>query len=52
VSPDFLHSTGYWNEAETGPEDAPAYFDSGEDDSCTFFYKDTTFYILLTSGSA
>jgi hypothetical protein len=50
VVPDFLHSSGYWNEEEKAPENTPTYFDSGEADSCTFFFKDTVFYLLLTNG--
>ncbi len=49
IVPDFLYSSGYWEQPENRPEDY--YFDGGEEDSCTLFFKDTVFYLLLTSGS-
>ena len=49
VVPDFLLSTGYWEHNENLPP--TAYFDGGRSDSCTFFFHERIFYILLTSGS-
>jgi len=49
IVPDFLNTTGYWEHNDHAPVDA--YFDGGASDSATFFFRDTTFYLLLTSGS-
>ena len=49
IAPDFLNTTGYWEHHEDAPDDA--YFDGGASDSATFFFRDTTFYLLLTCGS-
>jgi hypothetical protein len=53
VMPNFLHSTGYWEHWKDEEAKYPdnAYFDSGEADSCTIFFHNTTFYMLLTNGS-
>lgn len=48
VIPDFLYSTGYWQQEEDPPDNA--YFDGGPNDSCTLCFYDTTFYLLLTNG--
>ncbi|MBC6459171.1 hypothetical protein [Actinomadura sp. HBU206391] len=48
VRPDFLCSTGY----HTGePPEDPAYFDGGDSDTASLFYRDDVFYLLLTNGS-
>jgi hypothetical protein len=58
IQPDFLHTAGYWERKD--PADDPPrsdglkrfyYFESGCSDSCTYFYKDDIFYVLLTTGS-
>lgn len=49
VVPDFLYNSGYWEHVEESPENA--YFDGGPCDSCTFFFQERTFYILMTNGS-
>jgi hypothetical protein len=51
VAPNFLHSTGYFNAPEEYEPSDFAYFDGGEADTCTFFYRDDIFYLLLTNGS-
>ena len=49
IAPDFLNTTGYWERPDDDPK--TAYFDGGASDSATFFFRDTTFYLLLTCGS-
>lgn len=49
IAPDFLNTTGYFGLSED--ELTTAYFDGGASDSATFFFRDTTFYLLLTCGS-
>lgn len=50
VAPNFLPSTGYY--APEGYEIPDfAYFDGGKEDTCTFFYSENIFYLLLTNGS-
>lgn len=49
VVPDFLYDTGYWEHNDNAPDGG--YFDGGASDSCTFFFRDRVFYVLLTNGS-
>lgn len=52
VDPDFLHSSGYYGHPTRPPgSDDFAYFDGGEADSCTIFYRRGTAWMLLTNGS-
>lgn len=48
VRPDFLRGTGYYSGAACA---GLAYFDGGESDTATFFYRGDVFYLLLTNGS-
>ena len=54
VVPDFLHTTGYWEKIKPTAEERASrlsYFDGGASDSCTFFFHETVFHLLLTNGS-
>lgn len=51
ITPDFLNSTGYFGWSDEDEVSDDAYFDGGASDSCMFFFKDKTFYFLLTNGA-
>jgi len=52
VDPTFLHTSGYYGNPTRPPgSDDFAYFDGGEGDSSTVFYRRGATWMLLTNGS-